>query len=244
MKLVHVYNGGTASGAKSITFYQDSTLFIGAGYAVNLDGYSVIIRTDTAGNVIKTKNVPLYGMPVNYSVLTNDNKVLGLSERYAPGMTHWETCLFKFNQELEYDSIYTQPRVYDSLCPHAVAPNQSISLDCVMVDTDEPLLTDLDQNLKLYPNPASDLLTVALPNKVTILDNRNHIKTTTTYYTLQTNKMIQLVNVSGQVLQSVVIAAGQNTAILDVSNLPSGMYLVRVLHGNQIWLNGKVMVGR
>jgi hypothetical protein len=247
LKKTNLFNT-ISSCAQGIAFFADSTLFMGgaAGNTIGQDyDQYFALKCDTIGNIIKTKLLPLFGSNMALAVVSTDNKIYDLSERIVNnGYWHWETCLFKFNQDLEYDSIYTQPRVYDSLCPHAVAPNQSISLDCVMVDTDEPLLTDLDQNLKLYPNPASDLLTVALPNKVTILDNRNHIKTTTTYYTLQTNKMIQLVNVSGQVLQSVVIAAGQNTAILDVSNLPSGMYLVRVLHRNQIWLNGKVMVGR
>ena len=45
-------------------------------------------------------------MPIDYSVLTSDNKIVAIGERAAPGMTHWETCLFKFNQDLEYDSAY------------------------------------------------------------------------------------------------------------------------------------------
>jgi hypothetical protein len=241
-KIVNVYNQGTASGAFAINFYQDSTLFLGGQYAVNNTGYSMVINSDTAGNVIKTKDVPLYGNPVAYSVLTTDNKVVALGERLAPGMTHWETCLFKFNQDLEYDSIYTVPRVYDSLCPQTVSPIETINLDCIIVDTEEPIKKPENSQLKIYPQPAATLVTISLPDYYVQEDNSYHIKTTTTWYQLHGDKTIELYNLYGQKIASYSLPEGETSITFDISNQAAGMYMARLVCKGKVWANGKVMV--
>lgn len=244
MKMVHIYDQGTASGAKSITFYKDSTLFIGGGYAVNSNGYSMVIRCDTAGNVIKTKEVPLYGTPVGYSALTADNKVLGLGERYIVSAGHWETCLFKFNQDLEYDSTYTMPRVYDSLCAHPVSPVETINLDCMLVDTQEPIKKPDSSMLKVYPVPASDKVSIALPAYYVMEDNSHHIKTTTTYYQLSGDKSIEVYDLSGHKTAVYNLPDGQQSISFDVSNWAQGLYMARLVCKGKVWAKGKIMVGR
>jgi len=244
MKLVNVYDQGTASGAFAITFYQDSTLFIGGQYAVNNTGYSMVIRCDTAGNIIKTKDVPLDGMPVGYSALTNDNKVVALGERYLEGLGHWETCLFKYNQNLEYDSTYTKPRVYDSLCPHPVTPVETITLDCIIVDTEEPLKKPENSMLQVYPVPASDKVTINLPEYYVIEDNSHHIKTTTTYYQLTGDKTIEVYDLNGRKTASYLLPDGQTSISLDVSNWVPGLYMARLVCKGKVWSQGKVMILR
>ncbi len=244
VKLVNVYDQGTASGAKSITFYQDSTLFIGGGYAIGNTGYSMVIKCDTTGNVIKTKDVPLYGFPVAYSALTTDNKVFALGERYLNSSSHWETCLFKFNQNLEYDSTYTVPRTYDSLCPYAVTPTATINLDCITVDTEEPIKKPEGSRLKVYPLPATGIVTIALPEYYVMEENKFHIKTTTTYFQLNGAKTIEIVNLLGQKTATYNLADGQTSVDFDVSNWAPGMYLARLICKGKVWAQGNVMVGR
>ena len=244
VKLVNVYDQGTASGAKSITFYQDSTLFIGGGYAIGNTGYSMVIKCDTTGNVIKTKDVPLYGFPVAYSALTTDNKVFALGERYLNSSSHWETCLFKFNQNLEYDSTYTVPRTYDSLCPYAVTPTATINLDCITVDTEEPIKKPEGSRLKVYPLPATGIVTIALPEYYVMEENKFHIKTTTTYFQLNGAKTIEIVNLLGQKTATYNLADGQTSVDFDVSNWAPGMYLARLICKGKVWAQGKVMVVR
>ena len=244
VKLVNVYDQGTASGAKSITFYQDSTLFIGGGYAIGNTGYSMVIKCDTTGNVIKTKDVPLYGFPVAYSALTTDNKVVALGERYINSSSHWETCLFKFNQNLDYDSTYTVPRTYDSLCPYAVTPTATINLDCITVDTEEPIKKPEGSRLKVYPLPATGIVTIALPEYYVMEENKFHIKTTTTYFQLNGAKTIEIVNLLGQKTATYNLADGQTSVDFDVSNWAPGMYLARLICKGKVWAQGNVMVGR
>jgi hypothetical protein len=241
----YVFDNGIGSVTKSITFFADSTLFLGGSYSVTTStANSMVIKADTAGNQIKTKNVPLYGFPVAYSVLTTDNKVVALGERYVEGLGHWETCLFKFNQELEYDSTYTLPRVYDSLCPHPVTPVETITLDCIIVDTEEPVKQPENSLLKIYPVPSSDKVTISLPEYYVIEDNSHHIKTTTTYYQLTGDKTIEVYDLNGRKTATYPLPDGQTSISLDVSNWSPGIYLARLVCKGKVWTQGKMMVGR
>jgi hypothetical protein len=244
LKKATVWNSAT-SYTKAIAFFEDSTLFIGGAYGtVAGQDYStsMVLRCDTTGQVLTTKDVPLYGFPVAYSALTADNKVVALGERVAPGMNHWETCLFKFNQNLDYDSTYTVPRVYDSLCPHPVVPEATINLDCILVDTEEPLEKPENSQLKVYPLPASDRVTIALPEYYVQEDNWNHVKTTTTYYQLTGNKTIELYDVHGRQVATYPLAEGETSVTFDVSTWSSGLYLARLVCKGKVWAQGKVMV--
>lgn len=243
-KLMHVYPLHDGSLTKALTFFQDSTLFAGGAYAIGNNGYSMVIKSDTAGNMLKTKEVPLYGFPVAYSALTTDNKVVALGERYIESLNHWETCLFKFNQNLEYDSIYTVPRVYDSLCPHAVAPEETINLDCIIVDTEEPIKKPENSQLKVYPLPATTQVTIALPGYYTIEEERNHIKTTTTWYQLNGAKTIEIFNLQGQKTAVYELPDGQESLTIDVSGWAPGMYMARLVCKGKVWSQGKIMVAR
>jgi len=244
IKKAAVFNSVTST-TTSITFFADSTLFMGGGYG-NTPGsghdHSMVIKCDTTGNVIKTKDVPLYGFPVAYSVLTPDNKVVALGERYINSTSHWETCLFKFNQNLEYDSTYTVPRTYDSLCPYAVKPTATINLDCVTVNTEEPIKKPEGSRLKVYPLPATGIVTIALPEYYVMEENSFHIKTTTTYFQLKGAKTIEIVNLLGQKTATYNLADGQTSVDFDVSNWAPGMYLARLICKGKVWAQGKVMV--
>jgi len=244
MKKVTVWNSVTST-TQSITFFKDSTLFMGGGYGTvygQPHTKSMVLRCDTTGQVIKTKDVPLYGFPVAYSALTADNKVVALGERYLTYANHWEACLFKFNQNLDYDSTYTIPRVYDSLCPHPVVPEATINLDCIIVDTEEPLEKPENSQLKVYPLPASDRVTIALPEYYVQEDNWNHIKTTTTYYQLTGNKTIELYDVHGRQVATYPLVEGETSVTFDVSTWSSGLYLACLVCKGKVWAQGKVMV--
>lgn len=244
MKLMHVYEQYDGSLTKAINFYQDSTLFLGGGYCIADNCISFAMKADTTGTVLKMKEVPLFGFPVAYSVLTPDNKIAALGERYPPGATHWETCLFKFNQDLEYDSTYTMPRTYDSLCPHLVNASATIYLDCEIVDTEKPLLKPEGIQLKIYPVPASERVTIALPEYYTEVEERNHIKTTTTWFSLKGNKTIEVYDLHGRLAASQPQPDGEQSLTVDVSSWAPGLYMARLVCKGKVWSQGKIVVAR
>jgi len=244
LKKATVWNTVTST-TKSITFFADSTLFMGGAYGTIVWGgqdHSMVLKCDTSGNVISSMDVPLYGFPVAYSALTTDNKVVALGERYIESLNHWETCLFKFNQNLEYDSSYTVPRVYDSLCQHAVSPVETITLDCIIVDTEEPIKKPENSQLKVYPQPAATLVTIALPDYYVQEDNSYHIKTTTTWYQLHGDKTIELYNPYGQKIASYSLPDGETSITFDISNRAPGMYIARLVCKGKVWAQGKMII--
>ncbi len=81
----------------------------------------------------------------------------------------FDTYLFKLTQDLEQDTFYTTPFVYDSLCPYQIASDTIVPDDCgVIVGIEEPGGGEAGKQggmeawghggLKIWPNPASGVI--------------------------------------------------------------------------------------
>ncbi len=86
------------------------------------------------------------------------------------------------------------------------------------------LAVDPTLAFKINPNPASQYIRVAFPASVTTATN------------------IQVVNLQGQLIQEQVVESPTTLAI-DMTNQPSGLYIVQVTSDNGFWIE-KVMVGK
>jgi PKD repeat protein len=69
---------------------------------------------------------------------------------------------------------------------------------------------DMKYNIKIYPNPATDDLTIETPERATI----------------------EIYNIEGQIIKS--FSAGDNTTTIDVSTLARGMYFVKMKSDNGV----------
>ena len=87
-------------------------------------------------------------------------------------------------------------------------------------------VTPDDFSVKTFPNPATDFITVS----VTALDGS------------VTGKEIVVTNLVGQVVATKAITEGETSTIIDVSNYPSGMYIVTVYQGNDKLKVDKIVV--
>jgi len=151
--------------AKTIAWFADSTFAIGTGWkATNGEIHYAVIKIDTLGNIIKTNEIEIALYTYNSSLTTFDNKVLIMSSAEQNG--NFDIYAFKFNQELEYDTIYTQPFVYDSLCPYPIV-SDTILLDCEVVGLEEERKVVERPQLTIIPNPAKDKIRVILPEHIT-----------------------------------------------------------------------------
>jgi hypothetical protein len=70
----------------------------------------------------------------------------------------FDAYLFKLNQQLESDTLYTQLFNYDSLCPYQIVSDTIVQDNCGLIVGDreikeETTLTDI---LHVFPNPAGD----------------------------------------------------------------------------------------
>jgi len=79
----------------------------------------------------------------------------------------FEPTLFKLTQDLEQDTFYTTPFVYDSLCPYQIASDTIVPDDCgVIVGIEEDKETGGQGEvgkrggLEIWPNPCREVLSV------------------------------------------------------------------------------------
>ena len=157
-----IYNGG----AVSLLLYNDNTLFTGTTwikYPSSFDGFCDIIKTDTMGNhYLQRRMIDDAHAPTNI-IKTYDGKIVAIGYFYVD--TDWDIYMWKMNENLEDDTLYTQPLVYDSLCPHEIQ-SDTVLLDCgLFVDIDEiPTQEQYESSIKISPNPASEWVVLTLPD--------------------------------------------------------------------------------
>lgn len=75
----------------------------------------------------------------------------------------------------------------------------------------------------VFPNPATDRLTVAIPDRENL-------------------KSLRLLNVAGQEIQNIPVSTSLRP--IDISHLPAGIYLLRIAHQNSPAETHRVVIGR
>jgi len=141
-------------------FYQEGQCF----YSNDMDEFTGVFKTDTLGIIISSiqnKN----GSP-GLDGFTNsiDNKYL--ISGYAPydytSFPQLDAWAMKVNENLEYDSLYNFPFVYDSLCPYPILTD-TVDCDCDLITGyGEPVRVEERYRLEIYPNPAAERVQVRL----------------------------------------------------------------------------------
>ncbi len=217
---------------KTISMFHDSvTLALGGGYAPTTDtSISLLWKTDTSGNIITQKYLPLNGYPPIATLVSHDNKLLVVGYGHFVAPYNMEIILMKFNSNLEYDSIYTRPYTYDSLCNEAIL-SDTIELDCdIVVNLDEPALQP-ENNLLLFPNPATDRVTIKLPENKMTVEKRQGIEITR-IRPLDEILSLEIVSLSGQLIHRQEIEKGIKDIEINISHWKKEIYLV-ILTGNR-----------
>jgi hypothetical protein len=165
-------------------------------------------------------------LPPNTIIKTFDSKILTLGFYAVDG--NWDIYLWKMNTDLEDDTLYTQPLTYDSLCPYEIQ-SDTVELDCgLFVNIDEiPTKEEYESTIKISPNPARDWLVLAFPD-----------------ISLPKETNIVIYNLFGQeVLKSSVYPQNRMVS-LNVSSLPSGVYLATCRDAKKRTVKGKFVILR
>jgi len=205
--------------ATTVSVLQDSILFVGSSWADwDNDSHTSIYKTDTMGNILKEKELLQESNTFTSSIITHDDKYLVTGSFYIGG--NWDIYLWKFNKDLEFDSIYTQPRVYDSLCPYPIV-SDTIDLDTTTVNLQE--LYEQMQQINVRPNPATDKLIVTLGD-------------------LAQGTELVLYNTSGQAVKSLQLQAAKREYEFTVSDLPAGLYVVVLFEKGKVVEKKKLII--
>ncbi|HET8687131.1 MAG TPA: T9SS type A sorting domain-containing protein, partial [Methanosarcina sp.] len=234
--LIDSAEGGDAT---SILMVHDTTLIIHGGWTLpNVDTvHCGVIKCDTLGNVITTKKLPLYSRGW-YSTQTFDDKMLFLDMGEISG--HSVMALSKLNLNLEYDSVYNQPRVYDSLCPGGII-SDTLNPDCnLVVNIDEPRTNPETTCLKIFPNPSHGTVTVEMPRFLQVND-KGTISSTTFYHQWKSTTL-EAYDLDGNKMLSKDILYPTSSVQLDVSGWRKGMYMFRLVFNNRTVSSVKLLV--
>lgn len=163
-------------------------------------------------------------------ILTSDEKIL--AGAVVGSELDQDIILMKFNTSLEYDSIYTAPRVYDYLCPDPIVSKTIDLSDCdVIVNVENiPTRKEYEARISLIPitpapNPAKDYIRFLLEN--------------TEYHR---NIRVVCYDIFGRQLAELPVNAGVNETGLDVSGWRPGLYMAVVYSGNKQMGKAKFVV--
>lgn len=154
---------------------------------------------------------------------TYDNKFIQASKTPGSGIT--DIYMLKFNENLEYDSIYTQTFEYDYECDHTIESGVITFNDCnIIVGTDEiPTPKEyLEQkqklNILIAPNPTKEEVSLKFEN----IEKHNELQ-------------LYITSVLGHQVYATFLLKMQTELNLNIQNWQEGIYLV------QIFSNGKLV---
>ena len=232
----------------SAVFINDSTLAGGAGWGYDgEEPQSRAIIFDTLGNIKDSLTLLNTGW-LSKVAKTFDNKLLFYNTIEENGV--FSNYLFKLNQYLEHDTIYSMPFTYDSLCPYQIVSDTIVPDDCGLIVGIEDGKTGGQEEgggwgIELWPNPGSGLIHVSLSSRQSAacpgersesgIGSRQSIDRFT----------IEVYDIFGRQAPTPALPhSGEGDWIGDVSALPPGLYLLVVKDGQTVIASAKFVVAR
>jgi len=220
----------------SLNFINDSTMLIAAGWSWNatISDSNGIIKVDTLGNVLK-KKILLENVVNTFSsaIVTYDDKYL-VTGGFSVNGADPSIYLYKLKFDLEFDSIYTNPFTYDSLCPYPIVSDTMDLDDCdVITDIKEPEEYEKESVIIAYPNPATDIISLEMPEYLVRKSNSSGITSTTIYHQWKEVRL-EVFDLFGRLMYSETIPQQEKSVKIDVSTWPGGMYVARVVFMNDV----------
>jgi hypothetical protein len=164
---------------------------------------------------------------------TFDHKILSNSA-YVVTSYNWDIYLAKLNMQLESDSIYLTNFTYDSLCQGGIQSGTIYMDDCEIITNIGELPSPKEYYallatipIKVYPNPARDMVNIALTN---------------TEY--NTDILLQCFDFTGRKVLEAKVHKGQKEIIADVSGWSPGLYIAVVTSEGKVAGKERVVVMR
>jgi hypothetical protein len=219
-------SGGEAT---SICPYRNSDILVGMEWGTEADPAmysSELFLLDTLGNILDRKLLLNEDRSPECIIKTFNDKIL-VTGNYVVD-NNWDIYLWKLNSDLEFDTLYTQPLTYDSLCPYEIQ-SDTVDLDCgVFVNIDElPTKEEYESSIKISPNPAREWIALTLPDNIS-----------------QSTLELTIYNIFGQEVINIMENNTTRIITLDISSLSSGLYFVNGRDTRHHNLKGKFVVAR
>jgi hypothetical protein len=157
-------------------------------------------------------------------VKTFDDKYVIACAFWENDMNHTDIYMYKINANLEQDTLYTQPFVYDSLCPDSIISGDIDMTNCLLqvgtqeIPTPEDYIASLETiPITAYPNPARETLMLEYKNSERYQDLH----------------LVCYSSLGHKVIEETLLT-GQQGSKIDVSNWNGGVYFAVVTSEGKI----------
>ncbi len=236
-----LFPGAISGNAVSILGLSVSSFVLVSGWTYNgITSYLAVLKTDTLGTILNQHNLPNpENTVISNSIKTFNDKILIIGTDNIGASSR--ITLFKLNSNLEYDSIYTRPFTYDSLCQDTII-SHTITPNCgVLVNVDEPLTNPKTIELKVFPNPSNQKITIEFPKYIVVKTGQSGFGSTTVYHHWKST-ILEVYDLSGNRVFEKEIIRAVNSLELDVSQWTHGMYNFRLRYNRQTIASEKVIL--
>ncbi|MFH1297528.1 MAG: T9SS type A sorting domain-containing protein, partial [Bacteroidota bacterium] len=171
----------------------------------------------------------------NYAIIGLDSKIAFLSQMSQT------IYFYKLNSDLEFDSIYTMPRTYDSLCPYPIV-SDTVDPDCgLIVSVKDPEKYPELYRLTIYPNPATHNVTVEVPEFLQKQTGPAGFQATTVYHQWG-SATLEIFDLFGRMVMEQLVLQADRTVEMDVSGWKRGMYVFRLSYRGETIASEQVVI--
>jgi len=214
--------------ATTINFMDTNEIALGVSWAdANNNNFVEVLKADTLGNVSKRKFLISSQSTLRGSCTTYDNKLLVIGSFYENSTII--PYLYKLTSDLEYDTLNPAVFTYDSLCGHSITTSVIDPQWDIIVGIDEPEKNTEAQQFLLSPNPATDNVTITLPQYTVEKTQTGGFTVVTATYRYNDKPELEIYDLNGRLQLSRTLQKDEKQLTLDISSLPAGMYMVRLV---------------
>lgn len=221
----------------------DSSLYFGRQYFVEdypnvAKGYAYLQKTDNHGNFINEVKIRDFTSVISGIGVTKDKKLAVAA--WADELN--SNFLFsKYNRDLEYDTLYNSPFIYDYDCSSSISSG-FIEMNCNTIIKVEELERDKTRSLKIAPNPAKDYCIIYLPDTYSKVDVSAIFNVTTSYTDYVKDVTIEVWDINSKLVNQFNLPNGIKEQVIKTSNFKKGIYLVKAYNNSGVYLTGKFIV--
>jgi len=210
-------------------FINDSLLSASASWGNDELNSPMAVIIDTLGNIVDSASL-LVNDYMSYVRPVYGDKILFYTQTHAGG--EFDIYLFKFNQDLEDDTLYSFPFIYDSMCPYQITSDTMGYENCDLIvgvneDEEKGRKGEEERMIEVWPNPASAVLSFKV---LGLSSGRDYL--------------IEIYNIFGRKapIPNPSLTRGKGESRIDVSTLPAGLYLLVVKDGQEVKASAKFLV--
>ncbi|MFA8451435.1 MAG: T9SS type A sorting domain-containing protein, partial [Bacteroidales bacterium] len=193
---------------------------------------------DTLGSILKEIQLDMVSISI---CKTRDNKYLILGNNTLTLEKHPTVVLSKFNQNLEFDTIYSESREYDYKCDHPINDSEIYLLDFLKTGLFEEDNQQKEISLKIFPNPVKSEFTVRLPNYIQKDFRFEGMQISQQKFSYKKEAYLEVVDVNGRILCKHFLSENQDVIQFNAETWLKGIYLLRLISDNKQVAKTKVI---